>query len=174
MLHRELPPALWSLEFYHSIILNLCQQLLPSYSLDQGNSTSKRFWRAIDHLKFLDSPASNQEIFVLLNHPDQTIELRPSQAASQLISFTCLAMEPTKGVTHLSENLFIKEDSCAKQYLFLQFQVEYQIVESVITLCFHHIWNLNIEEYGHFFPLSSQLCQNRGNLCAYILLNHEN
>ena len=27
-------------------------------------------------------------------------------------------MEPTQGATHLSENLFIKADSCAKQYLF--------------------------------------------------------
>ena len=28
-------------------------------------------------------------------------------------------MEPTQGATHLSENLFIKEDSCAIQYFFI-------------------------------------------------------
>ena len=55
-------------------------------SLDQGNSTSKRFRRAFDHLQFLDFPASNQEIFVWLNHPNHSIELRPSHAASQLIA----------------------------------------------------------------------------------------
>ena len=60
----------------------------------------------------------SREIFVLLNHPNQTIELRPSKAASHLISFTCLAMEPNQGATHLSENLFIKEDSCAKPPFF--------------------------------------------------------
>ena len=73
------------------------------------------------HLKSLDSPASDQEFFVSLNHPNQAIELvRPSQETSQLISFTCLSMEPTQGATHFSENLIIKQDSCAKNYLFPQ------------------------------------------------------
>ena len=112
-LHRELPAALWSLEFYRSIILNLCQQSLPSDSLDQGNSTSKRFWRAIYHLKFLDSPASNQEIFVSLNHPNHSKELRPSQAASQHISFTCLAVDQPK-----EQHIYLK--NCSLKKIFVQ------------------------------------------------------
>ena len=121
-LHRAsqgAPCSVLKLGVYCSIILNLCQQSLPSELLNQGNLTPTCFWRAIDHLKFSYSLASDQEIFVLLNHPNQMIELRPSQEASQLISFTCLAMEPTQGATQLSENLFrvIKADSCAKQYL---------------------------------------------------------
>ena len=31
-------------------------------------------------------------------------------------------MQLTQGATHFAENLFIKEDSCAKQYLFSQLQ----------------------------------------------------
>jgi hypothetical protein len=117
-LHRELPAAPWSLEFYCSIILNLWQQSLLSDSLNQGKSTSMHFWGASGHLEFLDSLASDWEISDSWNHPNQTVELRPAQAASHLITSTCLAMEPTQGATHFSENLFIKEDSCAKQHLF--------------------------------------------------------
>ena len=46
------------------------------------------------------------------------IELRPSQAGSQLISFTCLAMGKTQGATHLSENLFIKAADFGKTMFF--------------------------------------------------------
>ena len=46
------------------------------------------------------------------------IELKPAQAASQLIASTCPPMQPTQGATHFAQNLFIIEDSCAKQYFF--------------------------------------------------------
>ena len=93
----ELPASLWSLEYYLSFILNLCQQLLPSNSLNSGIWTSKCFWRALDHLQILGSLASNQEIFVSVNYPKQTIALESAQAATQLVTFFCHAMEPTQG-----------------------------------------------------------------------------
>ena len=107
------------------------------------------------------------------------MELRPSQAASQLISFTCLAMEPTQGATHLFEKLFIKADSCANPYLFLQLWVERQILNSGNTLCLHQIRNLKILTQEYKVILTTlysclRLSQNREKISACIPLNHEN
>ena len=62
-LHRELCASLLRLETCQSISLNLCQQSLPSNSLNERKSTSKHFWRATKRFYFLAFLDSNHGVF---------------------------------------------------------------------------------------------------------------
>ena len=88
------------------------------------------------------------------------------------MSFTCLAMEPTQGATHISEILFIKADSCANNIYFCNSRqnirlqkVEHNLLAPDLMSEHRRIWQ--------FFPLSSQLCisvsdtEQRKNQCIH-------
>ena len=74
-LHREFPAALWSLELYSSIYLNLCQQSLLSDLLNQRKSTPKHVPEGVRLSQLFRLFCHKQANSYLINHPDQSIKL---------------------------------------------------------------------------------------------------
>ena len=83
------------------------------------------------------------------------IKLSSYQEASLLIAILIVAMEAAQGATHFSENLFIKEGSCAKQHFFSRLNVQDPIVECESCVSLHSIQNSSIEEFGQLVKISS-------------------
>ena len=64
---------------------------------------------------------------------------KEAEATTKLAMGSSSPFSAQGGATNYFENLFIKEDSCATQYLLSHFKVEIPIVVALITLCLHQI-----------------------------------